>query len=500
MILLDPERRRLVVSSSVGGTLWPLISALRELPCLASVQDRVLVVRLLTDHLGHLPIEESPRIEQHLINIVEVLQRRSDGLPTLIEVLGVLDGGTIYLPEVRRIVAERDADEMWPEAERARLFGLLSGMIFKDLVELYHQVAGINAPELPAETTYREVFLTLETLNADATGLPKPIVFVEHLAEGRRPELSTELRRWSDRQASRLELITELQALRRAFRAPPPGPAPNEPAYLVLMLRQVGLAGEAFQLCHWTQIDLSEGWHPERGDDFFGALDDVKRQVAVLIEEVETKWARYQPDIRIEVVLSGELLNLDVDQWSWEVESALPVPIGCRYSFAIRSLERMQTGKWHRSWHARWTVLNGQLQQYGGVDPESVRRGEGGDDIRRLVADFEINPKLVSLTLSAPPDGSENGGGEVAVGLRAGVPVMVWHREDCDSEEFLAAARELLHGDGPGTVLQRIKQVRTTAYQSHADHVGHRLALMWDDPHRLVVPPDLGPPREASVA
>jgi NTP-dependent ternary conflict system VMAP-like protein len=222
----------------------------------------------------------------------------------------------------------------------------------------------------------------------------------------------------------------------------------------------------------------------------------------VLIEAVETKWAKYQPDIRIEVVLSGELLNLDIDRWSWEVESLVPpVPIGCRYSFAIRSLERMQAGHWHRHWHARWGVLTGQLHQYGALEEESALRTEGGDGIRELVAEFENNAKLVCLTLSAPPSGTESGGGaEVAVALRAGVPIMVWHREDCDSEEFLAAARELLHGDGPGDVLQRIKQVRTLAYRSHAGHVGHYLGLMWDDPNRLVVPPDLGPPREASVA
>lgn len=485
-----------MASNGVGGTLWPLVRALQEVPILASLQDRIFFVRLLSDRLGPLSIEESPLIQRHLFNIVEVCESRSDGMRALIEVLGELDGGTVHYREVAQIVADRDADALWPEEERERLFALLSGMIFTDLVELYREVAGVNAPELPAETTYREVFLTLETLNADADGLPKPIVFVEHLAYGRRPELSTELRRWSDRQASRLSVITELQALRRAFRAPPPGPAPNEPAYVVLLLRRVGLSGELYQLDHWSQIDLSEGWHPGRGAGFTGTLDEVKRQVAVLLEEVEAKWARYQPDIRIEVVLPAELLNLDVDQWTWEVESSFaPVPLGCRYSFAIRSLERMRAAHWHRYWHARWTVLTGQTQLYGAIDEESARRGERGDGIRNLVADFENNPKLVSLTLSAPPDGSESGGAEVAVGLRAGVPIMVWHRSDCDSEEFLTTVHEVLHGDGPG-VLQRVKQVRTTAYRSHPEHVGHNLAVLWDDPQRLVVLPDPRPPRE----
>ena len=489
------------MTPSNGGTLWPLAKALALLPCMESAQDRNFVVRLLADRLGTiLQIDESPRAHSHALSIVQACDRRPDGLLALFEVVRELDEGTIHLRLVESMIAERTALPLWPEEERERLFALLSGMIFKDLVDLYRQVAGPGAPELPAETSYREVFLTLETLNADPNGLPKPILFVEHLASGRRSELSIELRRWADRQASRLGVITELQKTRRELKAPPPGPPPNAPAYLVLMLRRIGLTGDQYQLFNWSQLDLSEGWHPERGDDFTGTIDEVKRQVATLIESVETKWARYQPDIRIEMVLSGELLNLEVDQWPWEVESTLPpVPIGCRYAFVIRSLERMMSGKWHRSWHMRWSVLTGQLQS-GAVDPDSHHRIEQGDNLRKLVADFENNPSVVSLMLSKPPEPLEDVESEVRVGLRAGLPIIVWSREDCDSEDFLTAVRQLLHGDGPGDVLQRVKQIRTTAYQSYAGHVGHYLTLMWDDPERLVVPADLGPPRDPREA
>ena len=486
-----------MASNSASGPLWPLAKAMQLLPCLTSVQDRNFVVRLLIDRLGPLQIDESPRIGPHILSIVEACARRADGLGALLDILSELDEGTIHLQEVARIIAERDASELWPEEERERLFALLSGMIFQDLVDLYRQVAGIGAPDLPAETTYREVFATLETLNTDAEGLPRPIVFVEHLAKGRRPEFANELRRWADRQANRLGVITQLQALRRAFAAPPPGPPPNAPAYLVLLLRRMGLTGETYQLCHWSQLDLSDGWHPERGDDITGSLDDIKRHVAELIETVETKWAKYQPAIHIEAVLADELLNLDVEQWSWEVESALPeLPIGCRYAFAIRSLERMQKGQWHRPWHARWSVLGSQLSETGVVETESVRWVSEDDAIRRLIVDFENNAKLVALVLRDPPAG----GDEITVGLRAGVPVVVWSRDAAVSEEFLTTVRKLLHDDTAGSVLHRIKQLRTIAYDSQPGHVGHHLAVMWDDPERLVVPPELGPQREVSVA
>ncbi|HYQ62886.1 effector-associated domain 2-containing protein [Actinophytocola sp.] len=484
-----------------GGTLWPLAKALAKLPCMHTLRDRVFVVQLLEDRLDAiLQIDEDPSAVRHCFNILKACSRRPDGLQALLDVVRELDEGTIHLRDFGSMITACTVSPLWPDEERERLFALLSGMIFKDLVDLYREVAGDGAPELPAETSYSEVFLTLETLNADVTGLPKPILFVEHLASGRRSELSIELRRWADRQASRLGVITELQKMRRELKAPPPGPPPNSPAYLVLMLRRIGLSGDAYQLCSWSQLDLSEGWHPERGDDFTGTINEVRRQVATLIESVETKWARYQPDIRIEMVLSGELLNLDVDQWPWEVKSTLPpVPIGCRYAFAIRSLERMQAGHWHRFWHTRWSVLTGQLEK-GAIEPDSHRRVEADDNIRKLVADFENNPSVVSLMLSKPPEPTQDGGEEVAVGLRAGLPIIVWSREDCDSEEFLTAVWDLLHGDGQGDVLQRAKQIRSAAYQSHATHVGHHFALLWDDPERVVVPADLGPPRDPREA
>ena len=117
------------------------------------------------------------------------------------------------------------------------------------------------------------------------------------------------------------------------------------------------------------------------------------------------------------------------------------------------------------------------------LQPPPVERG---GSLRTLVADLEDDPSVVSLMLSMPPDEASDGAAEVTVGLRAALPVIVWSREDCDSEEFLTAARYLLHDDGTGDVLQRLRMLRTAAYQSDAAHVGHHLVLMWDDPERPV--------------
>lgn len=491
-----------MVAVDSPGHLWPLVEALQRLPCLAEQNDRNMVVRLLNYQLGPLQVEEHSRAVWHLLSIVEVCSRHPDGLTTLLEVVAMLDQDSIYMSDVRRIVSQMTALPIWSAEERDQLFTLLSGMIVSDFVDLYWQVAGTGAPDLPAPVTYREAFLTLETLNANPDGLPKPLVFLEYLAGRVRPELGIELRRWADRQAHKLVLSTQLQALRRTVRTPPPGPRTNSPAYLVVQLQYEGVSGDYYRLSHWRQLDLTAGWHPERGTDFVGSLDETKRRLAELIEDVEASWARYQPDIRLEVVLPSELLNLDVDQWPWEVTSELPEPVGCRYAVVVRSLERMQTRHWHRAWHVRWQVLNAQSNGGETVAPESVCWGESRKEraLRALVADFENDTRLVSLALSEPPHPATRGRAETAVALRAGVPIILWHREDCGSDEFMSAVREVLHGKDPESILQRTRQLRTNAFAEEGEHAVRHLSLLWDDPERLVVPVDAGPPEGVTAA
>jgi hypothetical protein len=43
------------------------------------------------------------------------------------------------------------------------------------------------------------------------------------------------------------------------------------------------------------------------------------------------------------------------------------------------------------------------------------------------------------------------------------VPVVVWNREEGNSEEFLGTVRHLLHNDEMGSVLQRVKHPATSA-------------------------------------
>lgn len=494
--------------SAERGTLWPLVDALRKITCMADGTGRNLVLRMVSHELREqLPFEEHKQTIGHLYSIAEVCTQHPKGLTTLLRVLERIEQGSKPMAALRAIIAEMTALEILPTEETKRLFTLLQGVVVADIADIYDAIAGPAAPRLREQTTYLEVFRALETLNSDPSGIPKPLLLVEHIAARVRPELAIELRRWVEQQAIRMDLAAELKTLRDAAQEMqgPLTPPPSSVAYLLLQLQREGSAGNKYRLSHWRQLDLSNGWTPHRGGDLVDDLDAMKEHVAALIEEVEEKWGQYRPDIHIEIILPSEIISLDVDQWPWETNTLIPEPIGCRYPLVVRSLDRMVHRSWHRSWLKRWDVLLAQLTNGGTIRRDSAcwSRSSTSDGLRELISNFERKPKLVSLVLSAPPQVEKAGQDEVAVGLRAGVPLMVWHREKCDTTEFVAMVEELLHGeDDPNHLLERVRLARATAFEegAAARHVCAKLTILWDDPARVVMPVPPAAPEGMSVA
>ncbi|WP_330276151.1 hypothetical protein OG205_11305 [Lentzea sp. NBC_00516] len=491
-----------------SGALWPLVEGMRLIPCLRDRNGRNLVARLVCDELGQqLPFEEHDRATDHLFSIAEVCRQHAEGLATLMLVLERIEQGSKHVVALRDALRVMAAPRLWPLEESARLFRLLDGAVLPDVSEIYHAVVGLSAPSLSVRATHIDVLRALETLNADPSGIPRPLAFVERLAVKVPPELAAELRRWSDRQAAHMGLTAELVAVRREAVETLDRTAlrPRSEAYLILQVQREGAVGDKYRLSHWRQLGRSAEWSPLRGPDVVGDLESVKVRVAELVEEIEDEWAHFRPDIRIEFVLPSEIINLDVDQWPWETDSPISEPMGCRYPVVVRSLERMTKRKWYRWWCDRWDELLLQLSDTGAVQRESAwwSRQASEDGLRKLTSAFARTPKLVSLVLSAPPSADMVGRDEVAAGLRAGVPLILWHREKCDTVEFVTIVENLLHGDGdPHDLLERVRQARVTAYEQGAvpGHVGEKLTVLLDDPVRVVVPRDPGPPERASVA
>lgn len=489
-----------------SGLVWRVVDALLGAPRLNELGERNLLVRMLADAwAGPVTIPEHPRAVEHLFSIVDACRGRPNGLTTLVDILEHIDPGASYLADLHRAVDPMDVLELWSDGERARLLGLLDGVTVANVPELYRAAAGHSAPKLHPRATWREAFALLETLTGGPDGVPRAIVFLELVAANlTRPELASQLKQWSERQAGLMGVVEELQAARR--RPPlagdrstlPMRPAPRTPAYLIFLVQPQGVSGDMYRLSHWRQLNASGEWLPDRGVDIHGDLDVLRGAVAKLVESLEEEWAHYRPTIFVEFVLPEELLNLDVDQWAWDIDQQPPEPIGCHYPVVIRSLERMAKRTWHRPWYERWEHLQIQLSVNGAIALESGYWSSAGDgsSIHKIMSDFEKEPTLVVLMPSAPPLAKTVGAKEVVMGFRNGVPVMIWHRENCRSTEFIDAVTRLLHGDDPHNVLERVRQIRLNGFAagSGAPHVGTRLSLLWDDPGRKVTPDHAEPP------
>ncbi|MCP2243869.1 VMAP-C domain-containing protein [Lentzea aerocolonigenes] len=117
--------------------------------------------------------------------------------------------------------------------------------------------------------------------------------------------------------------------------------------------------------------------NPMRGRDFVGDMDQVRNQVALIVEWAEADWVQYAKTIRLEFVLSTELINLPVDQWSADPDDVTRMPLGVRYHVVVRSLQLKLARDRHRQWRIRWDSMmdskSGVVVRAGADDPQSLR-------------------------------------------------------------------------------------------------------------------------------
>lgn len=484
------------------GVLWALVEALCEVPVLSEMRGRGLLLRIISDELNRpFSVDEHPQKIAHLYSIADGCRQTQDGLRALLKAVEHLEPEARSTLAVRRIVLQMTPLESWSPEEQQELFALLPGVNVPDAMQIYRFVGGAAAPQLHDNATVEEMILALDTLNAGADDLPRPLVFIEQLAARvGRVELGVKLRSWVERRARDMDLLSVLHAVRRLLprTSIPTSPQPRSEAYLIFRFQPDGL-GSRFRLTYWRQLDVTGGWCPEPGADVIGSVGELRQHVAAVIEGVEAEWARYVPDIRIEFVLPMTLLNLEVDQWPWEIQSPMPQPMGNRFSVVIRSLERMQRAAWHRQWFARWQELERQMYAHGMIAVESGYWSRSTDEtgLRELVGIFERRDKLVALMPSAPP--RSGAFAEINVALRAGIPVAVWHREDCADAEFVATVKGFLHEATTKHLLERVRMLRLDAY-TESDHgpVGAHITVLWDDPKRMVGPDRPVPPEEVA--
>ncbi len=501
--LLAPDREYADRRPSLSRSVLPLVDVLEQTDVLRYPGSFALYLELLADQLGE-PVEvpDHPEVRQRLIALVLACAQIPGGLRALAEGLEMMVPGTREAARARAAVAELEVVDILPPGDREELLDLLDGSDQDRLRSIYRTAGGPYAPEVAPGAGYlRRLVTGLEEMNAPPDGVPPLLAFAEFAAAEAPPGIADGLRAWSSAVARRLGLTDRLGAVRRqAAERTSPMPGTTE-AYLIIKIEADALEDDRYHVRTWRQV--GEPWQPEPGEDFTGNLGAVQRHITDVVADAEAGWAVDADIIRLEFLLRQDLLALPVDQWPTDMEENPPRPLGFKYQVVVRSLDRMHVRRWHREWRQRWAVLSGPRWEApriarpatGGIEPatprgELVVRTSSSDPVglRRLDAALAVDHQPL-LVLSRPL--ARTGGDtpdEVSVGLRAGVPLMLWQRDERLAEDFDSVIETLLATDRDLREGARKLRIEAFSAEDPETHVGSHITLLWDDPYRLVEP------------
>jgi hypothetical protein len=262
-------------------------------------------------------------------------------------------------------------------------------------------------------------------------------------------------------------------------------PHADKPIYLIIQLEPIADLVDGQVMCrlsHWRQVHPLE-WRPEPGEDKVVPLAEVPAHVGELIRDAEDDWAYLNDSLVLEFVLPLDMINLELEEWTRDSPGiSRPTPLGSEYEILIRSQERLRTRHLHRAWRQRWQVLVEALEcvTYWATEEEPTHRRSMGD---RLLSKREI----VACVLSGPPD-RDPGRGELRMALRAGIPVVLWHRADEPPREIREEVRRIVGRPDirglPGDV--RLLRAQTPRDDDRNCRPELQVALLWDDPDHFL--------------
>ncbi|WP_410816455.1 effector-associated domain 2-containing protein [Micromonospora sp. 050-3] len=465
-----------------------LVGVLERTRLMRGQASRQLLVEQLQDRLGPFSLREHPELRLQMAELVRACSRRADGLQILVETVEHLEPGTEEVVRLQRLRDEWEAVEVLTEEDWSRLRPLLSNLVPVNLTVLYQRATEHRSPGPPSWCVDAwQAFVHLAGQNAGPDGLPPSMAFLALLEDQVDAQDARWLRLRNGRVATGQGLTSQLED-RRAYLQRGGEQPMGTTAYLVVQVEphlDPDGSDDTYALSHFRQWYGADSWHSRQGEPRLVRLHDLEREVERVIEQMEIEWSDRTGTVVVEFVLPWELLNVGVDRWRKEIDSSRPIALAMDYPVVVRSLERLRTRRWHRAWHQRW-------RQLLAAPAHSVvfwSQPSGKDYFTRLETELKADDRVVSLVLSEPPtQRGETGQQEIEAALRAGLPVIIWHRGDCTSAEFREAVSSLVNDGGLGQLPMRAKELRHQALQLEPalrdGHIGHHLTILWDDPER----------------
>ena len=268
-------------------------------------------------------------------------------------------------------------------------------------------------------------------------------------------------------------------------------------SYLIATLVPGDHDGDRFLLNAWLIIDDSV----EGLSKFQSLLDPNEQQTGRLcrLTQISTeldkflkKAIRYlrgkRYDLTIEIFLPSDLMCMEIDRWKITDPIADEITLGIKYPIRLRSLERLNLDyldSYLSQWYEYWDKVRDILQN------------EPIQELFEHLQEMEsFNWKLLSsklkerigLKVTCTHSKSIRKDLFKAI-LRATTPIAIWTRTDIANLDQVTAIDKILTFKPLCHLGESVRLTREQADAQTEEHLGHHLALLWENPYRLT--PDI---------
>jgi hypothetical protein len=459
-----------------------LLAAFRSLECMRSRRDRDTLVTELELELRH-PLS-FPRRDDFRFDVWGLLgaclaSPVPDALERFIMIIRAFEGDTS--PVIHLVALVGDAPRQALPPTPIGLDQLLAGVEPDDLMAATRDAAGPLGP--PTNLPVSDRVGLIQALSS-ATSMPDEppplLVFLVRLAARLPDQLAAELAPWIEWMAAEMRVpAAELDRIRAT-----PGAGAGSPrSYIVVEVREDGPRPDRYLMSIWLQHDDGGGRALHVNDDRPAPLHELPAKLDEVLRALAQDSMEQIGDLTVEFVLPRNLLSHAVDQWPI-VLNGLPHEIGTENLVVVRSLDRIRNPMVQSRWRRRWrqvrvagAVAKAELVHWMwrgqiGYSGAAANVWALGDELPCIIVPFAANADPLPV--------------EVAAGLDAGIPIMLWCRDRRGAEQFEAEIPIQMYSVGlvrlPAMVL-RLR--REAAKQNSIDHLGRHLSLLWDDPERL---------------
>ncbi|TVP61336.1 MAG: hypothetical protein EA343_14510 [Nodularia sp. (in: Bacteria)] len=260
-------------------------------------------------------------------------------------------------------------------------------------------------------------------------------------------------------------------------------------SYLLIQVKPKTDKLDRFYIYAWLIPDIRH-YKPEVGDGFKQVsvsklsqktftLQNIPKIVDLLLEDISSE---FLGKLTVEFFLPYKLLNHTVDSFI-RVEFGTAESIGKKYKVVVRANERLQRnypykGIWFNKWQTVKQVYNSQCKQ-------GLVSGNHSQEVIRKKLDTANGIILINIPKSTSIETI------FSYILITATPIALWLRKELENQNLTQqSAINSLLDCCIQELPDRVKEQRLDAPESHNDHIGHHISLVWEDPERLT--PDAG--------